>query len=282
MKLEVYEKSINLFEPWQRAKADNNLQNLLEQIQEDEIGKLFLKQNPLPKTQQREWIQAMFTTRPAGFYNEKLFEALDCLLESEKAVHQKADELERLGKDKNLSLWQGDITKLEIDAIVNAANSQMLGCFIPFHACIDNAINSAAGARLREDCKIIMDLQGFDEKTSDAKITRAYDLPSKFVLHTVGPIINSTLKKADIKALEQCYISCLDLANETNAITSLAFCGISTGVYGFPAKEAAEIAVKTTLNWLEQHQQSRIKQVVFNTFDENMTNIYKSELKKWI
>lgn len=166
-------------------------------------------------------------------------------------------------------LWQGDITHLEIDAIVNAANNQMLGCFEPLHSCIDNAIHSAAGPQLREDCQTIMRIQGKPEKTGHAKITRAYNLPSKYVLHTVGPIVPqgtmvNTRKKEE---LASSYVSCLELASQIKNIKSIAFSAISTGVFGFPKKEAAEIAVNVVNNWLAKNP-NQFKQILYCVFGE--------------
>lgn len=137
-----------------------------------------------------------------------------------------------------ITLWQGDITRLKVDAIVNAANNQMLGCFVPFHACIDNAIHSAAGIQLRLECNEIMKKQGFLEPTGNAKVTGAYNLPCKHVIHTVGPIISGKLTDDDCRLLESCYKSCLQASVENN-IKSIAFCCISTGEFRFPKEKAA-------------------------------------------
>ena len=141
-------------------------------------------------------------------------------------------------------LWQGDITRLKVGAIVNAANSQLLGCFHPLHACIDNAIHSQAGVQLRLACAELMAKQGHLEPTGQAKITPAFNLPSAYVLHTVGPIISGALSAKDCELLASCYRSCLELAKQ-HGIDSVAFCCISTGEFRFPNREAAEIAVKT-------------------------------------
>lgn len=166
-------------------------------------------------------------------------------------------------------LWQGDITHLEIDAIVNAANNQMLGCFEPLHSCIDNAIHSAAGPQLREDCQTIMRIQGERERTGEAKVTRAYNLPSKFVLHTVGPIVpQGTIVNANQKEkLSSCYVSCLELASQIENIKCIAFCAISTGVFGFPKKEATEIAVNTVSKWLAKNP-NRFEKILYCVFSE--------------
>lgn len=179
--------------------------------------------------------------------------------------------------DSRLCVWQGDITTLKVDAIVNAANSQMLGCFSPLHACIDNCIHTMAGVELREKCFEIMKEQGSEEKTGGAKITPAYNLPSKFVIHTVGPIVYGILTERDKILLSSCYKSILNLASKNN-LESLAFCCISTGVFHFPQDKAAEIAVKTTQNWLNENANSSIKKVIFNVFLDDDLEIYKKIL----
>jgi O-acetyl-ADP-ribose deacetylase (regulator of RNase III) len=171
-----------------------------------------------------------------------------------------------------LFLWKGDITCLKVDAIVNAANDKMLGCFQPLHNCIDNVIHSAAGPLLREDCKIIMDIQNSREQTGDAKITRAYNLPSRYVLHTVGPIImGKEVSEFQQKQLASCYKSCLSLAAQIEEIKSIAFPCISTGVFNFPHGLAAEIAVHTVDEWLEKNSH-QFSHIIFNVFiDEDFS-----------
>ena len=177
-----------------------------------------------------------------------------------------------------IMLWQGDITTLKVDGIVNAANSKLLGCFIPLHNCIDNKIHSAAGVQLRLECSMIMQAQGHDEATGKAKITGAYNLPSKYVIHTVGPAIAPGMKvsKKDFKALENCYKSCLEIASK-NKLESLAFCAISTGVFNFPRDKAAEIAVKTVEDYLNLNE-STLKHVIFDVFSDESYSIYKKLL----
>jgi len=148
-------------------------------------------------------------------------------------------------------VWQGDITRLAVDAIVNAANAELLGCFRPGHACIDNAIHSAAGPRLRADCARIIEIQGRPERSGEAKITRAYHLPSRFVLHTVGPIVaGGHVQPEDERTLAAAYVSCLELARTIPTVRTLAFCAISTGVFGYPKDRAAEEALRTVSAWL--------------------------------
>ena len=173
----------------------------------------------------------------------------------------------------NLYVWQGDITTLRCDAIVNAANSQMTGCYIPGHACIDNCIHTYAGVQLRYDCFQKIQKQGFEEPTGQAKITPAYNLPCRYVLHTVGPIINGHLTKKDHDLLANCYTSCLQLATDYH-LESVAFCCISTGVFHFPNEKAAEIAIASTTDFLKQND-TTVKKVVFNVFKENDKEIYE-------
>lgn len=181
--------------------------------------------------------------------------------------------------DNRLLLWQGDITRLNADAIVNAANSQMLGCFIPLHSCIDNAIHSASGIQLRLECDDLMKIQGHPEPTGSAKITHGYNLPSKYVIHTVGPIIkNGTMTPEDEYQLASCYQSCLQLANE-NKLKSIAFCCISTGEYRFPNQLAAEIAVRTVREYFTLSPDTGIEAVVFNVYKDIDFSIYSKLLK---
>ncbi len=163
-----------------------------------------------------------------------------------------------------LRLWQGDITRLKVDAIVNAANSQMLGCFIPMHKCIDNAIHSSAGMQLRDECASIMYAQRHEEPTGKAKITHGYNLPAKWVLHTVGSIVYGKYPTTeDCRLLADCCRNCLKLADETE-LKSVAFCCISTGEFHFPQDKAADIAVATVREYLDMHTDSTLDAVVFN------------------
>lgn len=173
----------------------------------------------------------------------------------------------------NIYLWQGDITTLECDAIVNAANSGMTGCYHPCHNCIDNCIHTFAGVRLRLKCAEMMELQGHEEPTGKAKITPAYSLPCKYVIHTVGPIVQGRLTEKHRKLLKSCYESCLELA-VLNRIKSIAFCCISTGVFGFPQDKAAEIAVQTVREFLKSHD----IEVIFNVFKDDDYEIYRQLL----
>lgn len=195
----------------------------------------------------------------------------------EKLAQTELTNLEQLTEvEKNIYLWQGDITTLKVDAIVNAANKALLGCFIPHHRCIDNAIHSKAGVQLRQECFDIMQKQGEYEKTGQAKLTSGYNLPAKYVLHTVGPIIYDKVEESDKELLASCYRNCLELAVK-NGIKSVAFCCISTGEFRFPNELAAEIAVSTVRTFIKNHPESEIK-VVFNVFKDSDFNIYRKIL----
>ena len=172
-------------------------------------------------------------------------------------------------RDK-LYIWQGDITTLKCGAIVNAANSAMLGCFVPCHGCVDNAIHTSAGVQLRAECDRLMREQGHAEPTGQAKITGAYNLPCDYIIHTVGPIVHGRLTERDCELLKSCYIACLKKAEENN-IKSIAFCCISTGEFHFPNKKAAEIAVSTVTEYLKY---SKIERVIFNVFKDKDKKIY--------
>ncbi len=236
----------------------------------------------------RKALYATLISRPPLPFPSGYLDAIDGLLAYERALIPPFDPrpLPRISEQFPDSpgflsgrwgvLWQGDITELKVDAIVNAANDALLGCFKPFHACIDNAIHAAAGPRLREDTAIIMEIQGSSEETGQAKITRAYHLPSRFVLHTVGPIFRGNpenIPEGEKALLSSSYRACLDLASEVSAIRSLAFCSISTGVFGFPAIPAAGIAVKTVDQWLLDHPE-RFDLLVFDLFSKRDYDIY--------
>ena len=192
-----------------------------------------------------------------------------------------------------LVIWRGDITRLATDAIVNAANSRLLGCFEPCHDCIDNSIHTAAGVRLRLACAELMDAQGAPEPTGRAKVTPAFNLPSRLVIHTVGPIVSDgRATRRDEELLASCYESCLDAAAKHHA-ESIAFCSISTGVFGFPKRRAAEIAVRTVRGWCAERAADDRRDgddshspgghapqtVVFDVFSEADEQIYRELLE---
>lgn len=174
-----------------------------------------------------------------------------------------------------LVLWRGDITALKADAIVNAANSALRGCFVPCHSCVDNIIHSVSGIQLRLACDKLMNEQGYDEPTGKAKITPAFNLPSSYVIHTVGPIVSGILTQKHCGQLADCYKSCLKAASD-QGLKSIAFCCISTGEFHFPQKKAADIAVRTAINFLKADTQ--IEKVIFNVFKQDDYDIYKEIL----
>lgn len=183
----------------------------------------------------------------------------------------------RIRHADRISVWRGDITRISADAIVNAANSRLLGCFVPCHGCVDNAIHSAAGMQLRQECFRIMREQGFEEPEGWAKITPGYNLPCRYVIHTVGPVVAGILKNEHCAALESCYRSCLETAKERN-FQSIVFCCISTGEFHFPNQRAAEIALNTVLSFLDR--ESGIQRVIFNVFKETDWDIYRKLVTK--
>ncbi len=183
----------------------------------------------------------------------------------------------------NISIWQGDITRLDVDAIVNAANSQMLGCFIPMHTCIDNCIHTFAGVQLRAECNVKMHQlrmeygRQYEQPTAVPLLTDAYNLPSKKIIHVVGPIVQGRLTPELEKDLADCYRNTLDMCAE-NGLKSVAFCCISTGVFHFPNKRAAQIAVKTVSDWLSEHP-DKMERVIFNVFKDEDKEYYEKELR---
>ena len=225
---------------------------------------------PKEAARQRVLLRGLLNVRPAGAVGAAFAEVQDAYLQQELAERGIVRLEELTPVDGDLYLWQGDITRLRCGAIVNAANSGMTGCYVPNHACIDNCIHTFAGVRLRYKCGQIMQAQGHEEPTGKAKITPAYNLPCDYVIHTVGPIVDSILTDEHCRLLESSYKSCLEIAIQNN-VKSIAFCCISTGVFGFPQEKAAEIAVRTVREFRKNHD----IQVIFNVFNEDDHEIYK-------
>lgn len=225
---------------------------------------------------QKRLLRSLFNIRMPKETSEDFLQIQDVYLQEENRRKGITDIADLQSVQDDIYLWQGDITTLRCDAIVNAANSQMLGCFRPCHGCIDNAIHTFAGVQLRRNCNEIMQKQGHNEPTGQAKITPAYNLPCKYVLHTVGPIVSGRLTEEHCELLKSCYLSCLKLA-EKNSCKSIAFCCISTGVFGFPQREAAQIAVDTVKEYKEENH-SDIK-VIFNVFKDDDYAIYNEILR---
>lgn len=237
-----------------------------------------LELNQLSMVEKAQVLRSLMNLRPPIPVKREFLEIQDLYLSEEirkRGVVDSGRFVPIVG-NKRLYLWQGDITRLKVDAIVNAANASLLGCFIPQHSCIDNMIHSFSGVQLRLACNKIMQAQGKEEAVGAAKITLGYNLPCKFILHTVGPTITGKLQKRDCILLKSCYQSCLELA-EKNEIHSIAFCCISTGVFHFPQKRAAEIAIETVSQFLKQNQS--IHQVIFNVFTDKDQEIYQELLK---
>lgn len=223
---------------------------------------------------QRGLLRALMNVRPPRPLSEEFLHLQDELLSAEREERGVVDvmTLPAVPSDPRIVLWQGDITRLGADAIVNAANSVLLGCFIPCHRCIDNAIHSAAGLQLRAECAAIMERQGHPEETGRAKLTAGYNLPACHVLHTVGPIVAGALTDEDRVLLASCYRSCLSLA-AAHRLRSVAFCCISTGEFHFPNAAAAEIAVREVRAFLRENDS--IERVVFNVFKDEDRAIYE-------
>lgn len=224
---------------------------------------------------QRQLLRGLMNVRMPHDINEEFLRIQDSYLqeEAEKKQIVDVDTLEPV--QRGIYIWQGDITSLRCDAIVNAANSGMTGCYVPNHRCIDNCIHTFAGVQLRLDCAKIMKKQGHEEPTGKAKITSAYNLPCRYILHTVGPIIGGRVTDRDCALLASCYRSCLELAAE-NKLESVAFCCISTGEFHFPNDRAAKIAVDTVKKFLEQ--KTSVKKVIFNVFKDTDRDIYRELL----
>ncbi|MBQ6152798.1 MAG: protein-ADP-ribose hydrolase [Ruminococcus sp.] len=228
---------------------------------------------PHDEYNQKRLLRSLFNVRLPAPIGEDFLRVQDEYLQ-EEAIHKSVTDIADLEPiRKGIYLWQGDITTLRCDAIVNAANSQMLGCFYPCHGCIDNAIHTYAGVQLRNACYEFMKVQGHEEPTGQAKITPAYNLPCQYVIHTVGPIVGGRLTENDCELLRSCYLSCLNVAVK-NSLKSIAFCCISTGVFGFPQKEAAQIAVDTVKEYQKQHE----IEVIFNVFKNDDYELYREFL----
>ena len=225
---------------------------------------------------QKRLLRSLMNVRSPKPISEEFLRVQDDYLQEELSQKHITSVSDLLPLEPGIYVWQGDITTLACDAIVNAANSGMTGCYYPCHGCIDNAIHSYAGVQLRLECDAIIKAQGHEEPTGTAKITEAYNLPCRYVLHTVGPIITGPLKKQDEDLLASCYRSCLALAEEYG-LKSIAFCCISTGEFRFPNQRAAEIAVKTVREYRKQTG-SEIE-VIFNVFKDIDDEIYRELLE---
>lgn len=239
-----------------------------------EDRKIFRRKMPADRQGQEELLRSLMNVRMPDPISGEFLKIQDEYLTRrniERGITD-VDDLQPVASDSRLYIWQGDITTLKCDAIVNACNSQMLGCFSPMHACIDNFIHTYAGIQLRLKMYEIMQKQGHEEETGQAKITSGYNLPAKYILHTVGPIIQWDVSKKDEELLASCYKECLKLAADTGA-ESVAFCCLSTGVFRFPQQRAAEIATATVKDYI--NEDSRVKKVIFNVFKDEDLRIYR-------
>lgn len=230
---------------------------------------------PEGMAERQRLLRSLMNVRPPLPVSREFLQVQDAYLQA-RLAQRGVTRLEALTPVRpGLYLWQGDITTLGVDAIVNAANSQLLGCFVPCHRCIDNAIHTYAGVQLRLECQDIMAAQGGREPTGQAKLTGGYNLPCRYVLHTVGPVIDTAVTPRDRELLASCYRSCLDLAAR-HGVKSVAFCCISTGEFHFPNQLAATIAVETVEAWREAHPGKL--EVIFNVFQDKDRDIYQALL----
>ena len=276
--LEDYKTIIDLkYRPWAAERLTEEEKSV---ICDEMLGDLLEERNEIaafsyPYKIKRDLIWGYLNERMPNPVTPRFLEIQDRLFRAE-TLERGIVNVSAFEYKEGIALWQGDITRLDADAIVNAANSSLLGCFIPHHKCIDNVIHSRAGVQLRLDCSRIMGMQGEPEPAGCAKITLGYNLPAKYVIHTVGPMVGVKPTETDARTLRNCYVSCLNLAREMN-LKSIAFCCISTGVFGYPNDEAAEIAVGAIRNWLLETGYD-IK-VVFDVFLDKDRAIYADILK---
>lgn len=243
----------------------------------DQLLRYFIKEDgrfenleiPSGYIEKRSLLREIINIRNPRPTSEDILKLEDELLQLELQEKEVTDAKEIETIEDCISIWQGDITTLKVDAIVNPGNSALLGCFIPNHSCLDNQIHSSAGIRLRLACNKIM--QGKEEETGKAEITKAYNLPCNYVIHTVGPMITDKVTEKEKQELASCYKSCLNLAKEKN-IKTIAFPTISTGVFCFPKELASKIAVSTVSEYVKENP---------NTFDKIIFDVYSKEDKAY-
>ena len=232
---------------------------------------------PVDEQGQKDLLRALMNVREPKPISQDFLKIQDEYLKAERNLRGVVDgwSLPSIPSNPNIVLWQGDITTLTVDAIVNAANSKLRGCFYPCHSCIDNIVHSRSGIQLRLLCDDIMNRQGYDEPTGKAKITPAFNLPSRYILHTVGPIVSGRVTRRDRALLASCYRACLTLAVQKGC-KSIAFCCISTGEFHFPNEEAAEIAIAAVENFLRNGNEPI--RVIFDVFKDVDLRIYQKLL----
>ena len=261
---------------------NERLDYLVEEFKTDSVRYKDLT-TPSDTEGKRQLLRSLMNIRMPGEMDERVLEIQDDYLQ-ERIQENGIVGLSDIPEIRNgISIWQGDITRLRVDAIVNAANSQMLGCFVPMHTCIDNCIHTFAGIQLRAECSRQMKKmrarygRDYEQPTAVPMLTDAYNLPAKKVVHVVGPIVQDELTPELEEDLADCYTNTLELCAE-NGLRSVAFCCISTGVFRFPNKRAAEIAVHTVKEWLEAHP-GKMDRVIFNVFKDEDRRYYESELQ---
>ena len=257
---------------------EERLAFLVEEFKSDS-GTYKNLETPDDKVGRQTLLRSLMNIRMPGKLPEDVIRVQDEYLK-ERASEKGIVELSEIPEIRNgISIWQGDITRLSVDAIVNAANSQMLGCFVPMHTCIDNCIHTYAGVQLRAECMRQMNLlriaygRDYEQPVAVPMLTDAFNLPAGKVVHIVGPVVQDRLTPALEKDLADCYLNTLDMC-EQNGLRSVAFCCISTGVFHFPNRRAAEIAVNTVTEWTESHK-DRMNRVIFNVFKDQDRVIYE-------
>ena len=265
----------------EKTTQEQRLDKLVEAFKEDSVQYKDLR-TPADTDDKRRILRSLMNIRMPGKMDDSILAIQDEYLQ-ERIRENGIVELKDIPIVKDsMSIWQGDITRLSVDAIVNAANSQMLGCFVPMHTCIDNCIHTFAGVQLRAECDRQMTQlrarygRDYEQPTAVPMLTDGYNLPAKKVVHVVGPIVEYRLTPALERDLADCYRNTLDLCAE-NDLRSVAFCCISTGVFRFPNKRAAEIAVGTVSKWLNEHR-GQIDRVIFNVFKDEDKKYYEELL----
>ena len=261
---------------------NHRLDYLVEEFKRDSVQYKDLE-TPKDTEGKRRILRSLMNIRMPGKMNEAVLAVQDDYLRErirENGIVKPADI--PVIRDQ-ISIWQGDITRLAADAIVNAANSQMLGCFVPMHTCIDNCIHTFAGVQLREECHRQMKTlrirygRDYEQPTAVPMLTDAYNLPAKKVVHIVGPVVRYGLTKELEEQLASCYRNTLDMCLE-NGIRTVAFCCISTGVFRFPNKRASQIAVQTVSEWLSMHT-GQMDRIIFNVFKDEDREYYEQFLQ---
>lgn len=265
----------------EKKAQDQRLDYLVEEFKADSIQYKDLR-TPADTEGKRRILRSLMNIRMPGKMDDAVLAVQDAYLR-ERIRENGVIELSDIPEIRDgLSIWQGDITRLAVDAIVNAANSQMLGCFVPMHTCIDNCIHTFAGVQLRAECSRQMTLlrerygMDYEQPTAVPMLTDAYNLPAKKIVHIVGPIVEYRLTPRLENDLAACYRNTLDLC-EQNGLRSVAFCCISTGVFRFPNQRAAEIAVETVTEWIKGHP-SAVDRIIFNVFRDEDKQIYENLL----